>query len=57
LYGEKLDQGGFQRAWVKYELMDGINMNVGVVDYIGGSVIFDAVKNNDMIFADISYSF
>jgi len=57
LYGEKLDEGGFQRAWVKYELMDGVNMNVGVVDYIGGSTIFDTVKDNDMVFADISYSF
>jgi len=57
LYGEKLDEGGFQRAWVKYELMDGVNMNVGVVDYIGGSVVFDAIKDNDIIFADISYNF
>jgi len=57
LYGEKLDEGGFQRAWVKYEVMDGVNMNVGVVDYIGGSRLFDAIKSNDMIFADISYSF
>jgi len=57
LYGEKLDEGGFQRAWVKYELADGVNANVGVVDYIGGSVLFDAFKNNDMAFADISYSF
>jgi hypothetical protein len=57
LYGEKLDEGGFQRAWVKYELMDGVNMNVGVVDYIGGSTLFDTIKDNDMVFADISYSF
>ena len=57
LYGEKLNEGGFQRAWVKYELMDGVNMNVGVVDYIGGSVLFDAIKDDDMVFADISYSF
>jgi len=57
LYGKKLDEGGFQRAWVKYELGEGINTNFGVVDYIGGSTLFDAVKNNDMIFADISYSF
>jgi hypothetical protein len=57
LYGEKLNEGGFQRAWVKYELMDGVNINVGVVDYIGGSTVFDAVKDNDMVFADISYSF
>ncbi len=57
LYGEKLNEGGFQRAWVKYEVMDGVNMNVGVVDYIGGSTLFDSIKKNDMLFADISYSF
>ncbi len=57
LYGKKLDEGGFQRAWVKYELGEGINTNFGVVDYIGGSTLFDSVKDNDMIFADISYSF
>ena len=57
LYGKKLNEGGFQRAWVKYELGEGINTNFGVVDYIGGSKLFNTVKNNDMIFADISYSF
>ena len=57
LYGEQLDEGGFQRAWVKYELGEGINMNAGIVDYIGGSVFFDTIKDNDMVFADISYSF
>jgi hypothetical protein len=57
LYGEKFNEGGFQRAWIKYELMDGVNINVGVVDYIGGSVLFDSLKDNDMVFADISYSF
>jgi len=55
--GEKLDEGGFQRVWVKYELGEGINTNVGVVDYIGGSLEFDSIKDNDMLFADISYSF
>lgn len=57
LYGEKLDEGGFQRAWVKYELGEGVNMNAGFVDYIGGSLFFDTIKKNDMIFTDISYSF
>jgi hypothetical protein len=57
LYGKKLDEGGFQRAWVKYELGEGINMNFGVVDYIGGSKLFDSIKDNDMVFVDISYSF
>ena len=57
LFGKKLDEGGFQRAWVKYELGEGINTNFGVVDYIGGSTLYDSVKDNDMIFVDISYSF
>ena len=57
LNGEKLDEGGFQRAWVKYELGEGINTNIGVVDYIGGSFFFDKYEDNDMVFADISYSF
>jgi len=57
LFGKKLDEGGFQRAWIKYELADSLNLNAGVVDYIGGSTLFDSIKNNDMVFADISYSF
>ncbi|MEA2048194.1 MAG: DUF1302 family protein [Campylobacterota bacterium] len=57
LYGEKLDEGGFQRAWIEYELAEGVNTNIGVVDYIGGSLAFDAIKENDMVFADISYHF
>ena len=57
VYGEKLDEGGFQRAWVKYELADGINTNIGVVDYIGGAFFFENIKDNDMVFVDISYSF
>ena len=57
LFGASANKGGFQRAWVKYDVADGIYTNVGVVDYIGGSTRFDAVKNNDMLFADITYSF
>lgn len=57
LYGKKLNEGAFQRAWIKYELGEGINTNFGVVDYIGGGVFFDAIKDNDMLFADISYNF
>ena len=57
LFGEKLDKGGFQRAWVKYDIADGISANVGLVDYIAGSPRFDAIDDNDMIFTDIVYSF
>lgn len=57
LFGSKLDEGGFQRAWVKYDIADGIFANIGYVDYIGGSTRFDAVKNNDMAFVDVTYGF
>ncbi len=57
LFGESLDEGGFQRAWLKYDISDGVFANIGLVDYIGGSRRFDAVANNDMFFADVSYSF
>ena len=57
LFGSKLDEGGFQRAWLKYDIADGVYANVGLVDYIGGSNRFDAVSNNDMAFMDVSYSF
>jgi hypothetical protein len=57
LFGSTMDEGGFQRAWVKYDIADGIYANVGVVDYMGGSNRFDAVSNNDMAFIDVTYSF
>ena len=57
LYGKNLDEGGFQRLWFDYEIADGINTTFGVVDYIGGSRLFDGIENDDMIYADISYSF
>ena len=57
LYGKSLDEGGFQRLWFKYQISDGINANFGVVDYIGGSKIFDNIEDNDLVYADISYSF
>jgi len=57
LYGSKMDEGGFQRAWVKYDISDGIFANIGVVDYIGGSKQFDFVSDNDMVFMDLTYSF
>jgi hypothetical protein len=52
-----MDEGGFQRAWVKYDISDGIFANIGVVDYIGGSKQFDFVSDNDMVFMDLTYSF
>ncbi len=57
LFGKKLDEGGFQRVWLKYDIADGVSTNFGLVDYIGGNKMFDAIDDNDMLFLDLSYSF
>jgi len=57
LYGSKMNEGGFQRAWIKYDIADALSTNIGVVDYIGGSKMFDSIKDNDMLFVDVTYSF
>lgn len=57
LFEKSLDEGGLQRAWVKYDIMDGVYANLGVVDYMGSSSRFDAISNNDMAFLDVSYGF
>ncbi|HHH20137.1 MAG TPA: DUF1302 family protein [Campylobacterales bacterium] len=57
LFGSRFDQGGFQRLWFTYDINNAMNATVGIVDYIGGSQRFDAIDNNDQIFAEISYNF
>ena len=56
-YGLGLEKGGFQRAWLKYDVADAINTEVGIVDYFGGTPLFDEVKDEVLFFMDISYSF
>jgi hypothetical protein len=57
LYGSKLDEGGFQRAWFDYDISDGLKSTIGYVDYRGGSKLFDKIRDEDMIFGSFSYSF
>jgi hypothetical protein len=57
LYGSKLDEGGFERLWFDVDIFDGLNATIGYVDYIGGSKYFDTIEDNDMLFANISFSF
>jgi hypothetical protein len=57
LYGKSLDKGGYQRLWVEYDIADAWSATVGVVDYIGGTPLFDIMEDNDMLFTSISYSF
>jgi hypothetical protein len=60
LFGDHLQNGGFQRAWMKYDFGDGLIFNLGVVDYISDdkeNSPFNYIRNNDRVFADMKYSF
>ncbi len=57
LFGGDANKGGFQRAWLKYDVADGVNTEFGVVDYLGGSRVFDLVKDEIILFTNISYNF
>lgn len=52
--------GGFQRLWMEYKLNDALIVNGGVVDYIGGNGVvpfYNAIENNDRLFAELVYNF
>ena len=57
LFGANATEGGYHRVNVKYDLADGINANLGVVQYFGGSVLFDEIKDQVIVMSDISYNF
>jgi hypothetical protein len=58
IMGSKWQNGGFARVWVDYELADALGVSAGIVDYIDGDKPFaEATKDNDRVFADITYSF
>ncbi len=62
VFGKKLDEGGFQRAWMDYEVADAINATVGIVDYFGGSeelqtTLFNRVDDYNVVYMDMSYNF
>jgi len=58
VFGSSWENGGFTRLWGEYELMQAVSVNVGIVEYIGGDKPFtESIKDNDRIFADITYSF
>lgn len=62
MFGEKWQYGGFFRASVEYDIVDALVANVGFIDYLDTSKpqekpFISAIKNNDKIFADITYSF
>ena len=58
MFGSSFQYGGFARIWVEYEVMDALSANIGLVDYIDGDKPFTkAIRDNDRVFADITYSF
>ena len=58
LFGDSFENGGFARIWSEYEIMDALSANLGIVEYMGGDKAYmQAIKDNDRVFADITYSF
>ncbi len=58
MFGSSWQNGGFSRLWLEYDVMDGVNVEFGYVEYIGGDKPFlDLNKDNDRLFANIKYSF
>lgn len=58
MFGSSWENGGFARVWMEYDIMDALSTNVGVVEFIGGDKpLMEANKDNDRVFADITYSF
>ncbi|EDZ62747.1 hypothetical protein SMGD1_2710 [Sulfurimonas gotlandica GD1] len=58
IFGSSWQNGGFARVWIEYEVANAIGLNAGIVEYIDGDKpLMKAIRDNDRIFADITYSF
>jgi len=56
--GKSMKEGGSARATLDYDVDDNVTLSGGVINYIGGdNPALDAVKDNDRIFAKITYNF
>ena len=56
----KFQDGGFQRFWMDYKVNDALIINGGIVDYIGGDGVvpfYNAIENNDRVYAEVVYNF
>lgn len=49
--------GGLERFWVEYKVTDAVKLELGIVDYIGGSNFYDNIKDQDSTYFDVSYNF
>ena len=57
LFGKDMRDGGFSRVWFDYDVNDNLSTELGYVDYLGGSKLFDILHDNDMLFGSLKYSF
>jgi len=57
LFGKGADEGGFQRLWAVYDIDDNLKVDAGVLDFLGGSKLFDVFKKERIVFTDLIYSF
>lgn len=57
-FGRELDEGGFSRYSMHYDLADALTLGGGVVAYHGGEQQpFSAIADNDRLFLELKYSF
>lgn len=57
-FGEQLDDGGFGRYSVAYDLADALTVTGGLVSYEGGVKLpFNRIGDNDRLFLELKYSF
>lgn len=57
-FGETLDEGGFGRYSVAYDIADALTITGGIVSYEGGDRLpFNRIADNDRLFVDLKYSF
>lgn len=57
-FGESLDEGGFSRFAIAYDLADALTVTGGLVTYSGGDKLpFSQIADNDRLFVDLKLSF
>ena len=57
IFGKQGDAGGLARISLDYAIDDKLSIRGGIIDYMGGSIGTDLIKNNDRVFTKISYDF
>lgn len=57
LLGKSGKEGGFQRFWAVYDYDYNLKIDVGILDFVGGSKLFDGFKKECILFTDLIYSF